>query len=111
LFAGGFLNFFSIACSTEKDPGFCRGGNWAKHREMLRHDALRRNDYECVLNEPSHVVTGLMLRRLHAHFGERSGVFTFLFAPSAETRIFSRRIGRGRDTLHDAARTICVISA
>src|ERR1700730_8852730 len=31
---------------------------------MLPHDPLRRDDHERVLNEPSHVVAGLVLRPL-----------------------------------------------
>ncbi len=31
---------------------------------MLSHDRLRRDDHECVLDEPSHVVAGFVLRPL-----------------------------------------------
>ena len=50
-----------MACSTEKLPGFWRGGNCWKLIEMLRHDRLRRDEHEGVLDEPSHVVAGLVL--------------------------------------------------
>src|SRR5207302_10586854 len=33
-------------------------------REMLSHDRLRRDDHERVLDEPPHVVAGLVLRPL-----------------------------------------------
>src|SRR5262245_14873885 len=32
--------------------------------DMLRHDRLRRNDHEGVLDEPAHVVAGFVLRAL-----------------------------------------------
>ena len=46
-----------------------------------------------------------LVDRLHALLGERSGVLAFLLAPGAEARIVARRVGRGRNAFHDAART------
>jgi hypothetical protein len=47
-----------MACSTENEPGLWRGG---KAYEVLRHERLRRQQHEGMLDEPPHIVAGFVL--------------------------------------------------
>ena len=53
-----------MACSTEKEPGFWRGGNCWKLIRCCADDRLRRDEHEGVLDEPAHVIARLVLRPL-----------------------------------------------
>ena len=50
-----------MACSTEKLPGFWRGGNCWKLTRCCATSACAGTQHEGVLDEPSHVVAGLVL--------------------------------------------------
>jgi hypothetical protein len=73
LFARGKLSS-SSACSTENEPGRWAWRKLHEAREMLFHDRLRRDGHEGVLDEPSHVVAGHVLRPLERIGGFSSAV-------------------------------------
>ncbi len=50
-----------MACSTEKLPGRCRGGNCLEALQMLADDRLRGDEHERMLDEPAHVIAGFVL--------------------------------------------------
>ena len=73
---GGFLSF-SMACSTENEPGLWRGGNCWKLMQMLPDDRLRGNEHEGVLDEPLHIVAGFVLgplERVGSQVEQRSAI-------------------------------------
>src|SRR4029453_13914796 len=75
------------------------------HAGGIEPDEERLAVADGAIDEVRRGLEKLLVDRLHALLGERPGVLASLLAPGAEAGIVARRVGGGRDTLQDAART------
>jgi hypothetical protein len=97
------------AVGIDAEPGLALGLRLEAgpdvHAGRIEPDEERLLIPVCAVDEVERGLEEFLVDRLHAFFGQRAGVLTFLLAPGSEAGIVARRVGGGRHALHDAAGT------